>query len=111
MTTIERDQLKTDWKFLTDHIQKIHKDDPDVEIELFKRHKPVKGLCNQRRYFVIMGEYFLSYDMDVIVVEPELSLVGRSLQMVNLYDSFQEYESARVLQMSNSKHQTGLNLN
>jgi len=111
MTTIERAELKTNWKFLTDHIQQKHEMGQEIFDELFVKNKPVRGLCHERRYFVIMGEYFLSYDMEHIIADPNLFLIGRSLRRVNLFDSYQEYESTRVKEMSGKKDQTGLNFN
>ena len=114
MEKIKRKELKKHWGFLIDYIQKNHVDDPDVAQELFVRHKPVRGLCNQRGYFLIMdNQYFIQYVMDVIITEPELGLCGRAIQEVILYDDFIEYqgEFQRSLQSVSPQKQTGLNLN
>ncbi len=110
---IGREELKKEWPELIAYIQKNHVMEPVIEKELFHnpKFKPQKGLCHTRGYFIIFGEYFVQYEMDHIIVDPKLSLIGRSLREVIFYDTFQEYESARVNTMSKSKDQTGLNLN
>lgn len=111
MTTFNREQLKKEVPQLIELIQKNHVMESNIERELFVDNKPVKGLCHTRRYFVIMDKFFIQYEMDHIVVDPKLNLIGRSLREVIFYDDFQEYESARVKAMSKSKDQTGLNFN
>ncbi len=111
MTTFNREQLKSELPHLIALIQQKHVMESNIERELFIDNKPVKGLCHTRGYFVIMGEYFIQYEMDHIIVDPDKSLIGRSLREVIFYDDYQEYESARVKAMSKSKDQTGINLN
>lgn len=113
MIKVGRKELKSKWKFLIDYIQKNHVMEPNIERELFHnpKFKPQKGLCHTRVYFIIFDQYFVQYEMDHIIVDPNLSLIGRSLREVIFYDTYQEYESARVKAMSASKDQTGINFN
>ena len=111
MTIFEREFLKNDWPDLIELIQKNHVIEPNIQKELFEANVPVKGLTHTRGYFVIMGDIFIQYEMAHIVVNPELSLIGRTLDKVIVYDNFQEYESARVRAMSSVKDQTGMNFN
>lgn len=113
MIKVGRQELKTKWAFLIKYIQKIHVMEPNIEKELFHnpKFKPQKGLCHTRGYFVLFDKYFIQYEMDHIIVDPNLSLIGWSLREVIFYDNFQEYESARVIAMSAAKDQTGINFN
>lgn len=113
MIKVGREELKAKWAFLIEFIQKNHVMEPNIERELFHnpKFKPQKGLCHTRGYFIIFNDYFVQYEMDHIIVDPNLSLIGRSLREVIFYDTFQEYESARVKAMSKSKDQTGINFN
>jgi hypothetical protein len=111
MTVIGREELKLAHKGLIALIQMKHVMEDNIERELFIENKPVKGLCHTRGYFVIMDEFFIQYEMDHIIVDPNLMLIGRSLREVIFYDDFQEYEAARVKAMSKSKDQTGINFN
>lgn len=54
-----------------------------------------------------MDEFFIQYEMDHIIVDPNLSLIGRSLREVIFYDDFQEYEVARIKTMSKGKDTLG----
>jgi len=83
----------------------------NIERELYIDNKPVVGLCHTRGYFQIMGEFFIQYTMEHIITDVDLTLIGRRLTEVIFYDNYQEYETARVTQMSKSKDQTGLNFN
>lgn len=115
MIKVGRQELKDKWAFLIEYIQKHHVMEPVIEKELFDnpKFKPQKGLCHTRGYFILFGEYFIQYEMDHIIVDPNLSLIGRSLREVIFYDTFSDYEAARVKAMSAVKpeEQTGLNLN
>lgn len=113
MIKVGREELKSKWKFLIEYIQKNHVMEPVIEKELFqnKKFKPQKGLCHTRGYFVIFDKYFIQYEMDHIIVDPNLNLIGRSLREVIFYDTFQDYEAARVKAMSATKDQTGINFN
>lgn len=74
------------------YVAQVHK-------ELFERNKPVLGLCTTLRCFMIIGPYYLQYEMDhqIIGFDKGKPLVGRSVQWVIVYDSFQEYEAARIM--------------
>lgn len=111
MEIFGRQELKKEFPKLIELIQKNHVMEDNIERELFITNEPVKGLCHTRGYFVIMGNFFIQYEMDHIIVDPKLNLIGRSLREVIFYDSYQEYESARLNAMSGSKDQTGLNFN
>jgi hypothetical protein len=111
MITFKREELKKEFPKLIALIQKNHVMEPNIERELFINNKPVKGLCHTRGYFVIMDKFFIQYEMEHIIVDPNLNLIGRSLRKVIFYDDYQEYESARVKRMSKSKDQTGLTFN
>jgi hypothetical protein len=113
MITIGREELKEDFPDLIADIQKKHVMEPNIYDELFVRNKPVKGLCHQRGYFVIVGDMFIQYVMDHIIVNPDLQLIGRSLQQVIVYDDYQEYERERLLKFNSVKpqDQTGINFN
>jgi hypothetical protein len=86
---------------------------PEIEKELFIDRTPVRGLCHTRGYLIIWKEFFLRYEMDHIIVNPETAEIGRRINEVTLYESYQEYEAARVLAMSSvsPNEQTGLNFN
>ena len=111
MTTITRTELKEKLPWLISMIQKNHVMEDNIERELFRNNKPVKGLCHQRGYFCIAGEFYIQYLMDHVIVDPKRRLIGRAVQEVIFYDNYQEYESARVKQLSSSRDQTGLNYN
>jgi hypothetical protein len=113
MITIGREELKRKFPDLIKGIQERHVMESNIERELFVLNKPVKGLCHTRGYFVIMGDMFIQYHMDHIIVDPKASLIGRTLQAVIIYESYQEYERERVKAFSAVKpeDQTGLNLN
>ncbi|HYG03309.1 MAG TPA: hypothetical protein VD927_12745 [Chryseosolibacter sp.] len=111
MIIIQREELKKDWKFLIDVIQSKHVMEPVIEKELFENHKPVKGLCHQRGYFVLVGSYYLQYIMDHVITDVDYRLIGRSVMEVIFYDTYQEYEAVRIKAMSSVKDQTGINLN
>lgn len=111
MITIGREELKKEYPKLIELIQQNHVMESNIERELFVNNRPVKGLCHTRGYFVIMDQFFIQYEMDHIIVDPKLNLIGRSLREVIFYDDYQEYEAARVKAMSKSNDQTGLNFN
>ena len=111
MIKYTREELKKHLPELITLIQKNHVMEDNIERELFIENKPVVGLCHSRGYFVIMDEWFIQYGMEHIITDVNLRLIGRRLTDVTFYDDFQEYESARVKQMSKSKDQTGLNFN
>lgn len=111
--TIDRAELKTHYKELIDYIQKRHVMEPVIEQELFVHNEPVPNLCHTRGYFVMFGEYHIQYLMDHVIMDVDLRLIGRSVEQVIFYDTYAEYEAARVRAMSGVKpsEQTGLNLN
>lgn len=111
MITLDREELKQQYPALIIGIQKLHVMEGSIYEELFINHTPVVGLCHERGYFVIMGSMFIQYAMEHIITDVDLSLIGRRLKEVIVYDNYQEYESARVRAMSASKDQTGLSLN
>lgn len=111
MTTISREELKRDFPDLIAGIQKKHVMEDNIYQELFVDNTPVVGLCHERGYFVIMGDFFIQYAMEHIITDVDLCLIGRRLKEVIIYDDYQEYESDRVKTMSKSKDQTGLNFN
>jgi hypothetical protein len=100
MRSISREQLKKSYGQLVRLIQARHEMGPEVERELFVKHTPVEGLCHQRCYYHI-------------ITDVELRLIGRSVQQVTFYDSFQEYEANRIRGMSSvpASEQTGINYN
>lgn len=112
MTTISRQELKKNFPDLIAMIQRQHVMGPEIEEELFVRHKPVVGLCHTRGYFVIWDGMYIQYTMGHVIVDLK-GIIGRSLQEVIIYDSYIEYERARVKAMSKvaPADQTGLNLN
>jgi len=113
MEKFEREELKRDHPHWIERIQQMHKMGPEIEQELFVNNKPVKNLGHSRVYFTILGdnEFFISYEMDHIIVDVRKRLLARRLLSITLYESFQEFEGARVREMSNVKDQTGLNYN
>ena len=116
MDVIDRDELRDEYPDIVKGIQKIHVMNPDVPIELFKRHKPVKGLAHTRAYFVIMSatgkdDIYLQYYMRYQIVSPKAHLIGRAVDKVIIYESYQEYEADRVRSLSKGKHSEGLNFN
>ena len=115
MVKFNREQLKKELPFLIKLIQQNHVMEDNIERELFhnRKFKPQKGLCHQRGYFQIIdgGVYYLQYVMDHIITDPDLMLIGRTVQEVIFYESYQEYESERVKAMSKTADQTGLNHN
>jgi hypothetical protein len=108
---IEREELKNEYPVLIEIIQKNHVMEQNIYDELFVNHKPVVNLCHTRKHFVICGDFFISYEMDHIITDVQLTLIGRRLARVTFYQSYQEYEVARVKGMQRSKDQTGLNFN
>jgi hypothetical protein len=120
MERIEREELKKEYPHWIDRIQKMHVMGPEIEQELFVNNTPVKNLGHNREYFTILEmedkegkkvTLYISYDMDHIIVDVEKRLLARRLIAMTLYDSFQEFESTRVRDMSKKKDQTGLNYN
>lgn len=118
MWTIEREELKAKYPRLIADIQRQHVMHPDVTVELIEKHKPVKGLTHTRSYFGIgtVGDIdvYYQYDMEYIITDPKrLPEIGRAIRCVTFYDTFQEYEVARITQLSavNPDQQQGLNLN
>jgi hypothetical protein len=118
MRSISREQLKKSYGQLVRLIQARHEMGPEVERELFVKHTPVEGLCHQRCYYQIWTspgkpDLYISYLMDHIITDVELRLIGRSVQQVTFYDSFQEYEANRIRGMSSvpASEQTGINYN
>ena len=113
MTTINREVLKERFQDLIAVIQSMHVMGPEIEKELFVKHKPVVGLCHTRAYFIIAGAVYMQYTMDHIIVDVESKQLGRSVQEVIFYDNYIEYEHARIKAMSGVKaeDQTGLHLN
>jgi hypothetical protein len=45
------------------------------------------------------------------IVDPKISLIGRAVDKVIIYESYQEYEADRVRSLSKGKHSEGLNFN
>ena len=114
METIEREELKKVYPNWIDLFQKHHTMGPEIYEELFIKHTPVENLGHSRDYFLIIDDiFYTSYCMDHIIVDVELKVIARRLLSVTLYDSFQEYEAARVRGMQSVKpeDQTGLNFN
>lgn len=116
MDVIDRDELRDEYPDIVKGIQSRHTMHPDVPIELFKRHKPVKGLAHTRAYFIIMAtagkdDIYLQYHMRYQIVDPKISLIGRAVDKVIIYESYQEYEADRVRSLSKGKHSEGLNFN
>lgn len=111
MIKIERDELKSKYPDMIVGIQKKHIMEDNIYQELFVDNKPVVGLCHKRGYFVIMGDQFVQYYMEHIITDVDLTLIGRRLTAVIIYDNYQEYEADRVKTMSKSTNQTGLNFN
>lgn len=110
-TTFNREELKAELPELIAVIQKHHVMEANIYQELYVSNKPVKGLCHERGYFVILDKWFIQYSMEHIIQDVQLQLIGRRLTSVTVYDTFQEYESDRVKTMSSSKDQTGINFN
>jgi hypothetical protein len=116
MEIIERDELRDEYPDIVKGIQSRHEMHPDVPIELFKRHKPVKGLAHTRSYFIILSstgrpDSYIQYYMRYQVVDPKLNLIGRAVDKVIIYETYQEFEADRVRLLSNSKNSEGINLN
>jgi hypothetical protein len=111
MIKVSRDELKANWKLLIDFIQKNHVMEPCVEEELFINNKPVIDLCHTRGYFIMFGEWYVQYSMAHVIMDVQLRLIGRAVEEVIFYDTYAEYESARVRAMSGTKNQTGIHLN
>ena len=117
MTTFDRKFLKEEFPELIQIIQKAHVMENNIEQELFVNHEPVVNLCHTRGYFMVLqnskGPMYIQYEMDHVIQDVELRLIGRAVMSVTHYDTFQEYESARVRAMSSvaPNEQTGLNLN
>lgn len=111
ITTFKREELKKHLPHLIAIIQKHHVMEPNIMQELYINNTPVKGLCHERGYFVIMDKWFIQYSMEHIITDVNAMLIGRRLISVTVYDTFQEYETDRVKTMSKSKDQTGLNFN
>jgi len=117
-TVINRQTLKDLHPEIITAIQGIHKMGPEIEKELFIDNEPVVGLCHQRGYFLVWkwndgAVIYLNYLMDHVIRDVATKQIGRSVMEVTIYDSFIEYESARVSKLSSvsPKDQTGLNLN
>lgn len=68
-TVIKRKELKRDWPQLIAFIQSKHVMGPEIEKELFIDNKPVRGLCHQRGYFILFGEFYVQYTMDHIITD------------------------------------------
>jgi hypothetical protein len=113
MTVFDRDFLKQDFPDMISFIQSQHVMGPEIEKELFVDNKPVEGLCHQRGYFVIWGEFYLQYYMSHVIQNIELQLIGRRVDKVIVYDNYVEYERERQIAMNAVKpnEQTGINLN
>lgn len=111
MNQINREELKRDFPDLIAGIQKKHVMEDNIYQELFINNTPVVGLCHERGYFVIIGDQFIQYHMEHIITDVDLTLIGRRLTSIILYDDYQEYEADRIKTMSKSKDQTGLNFN
>lgn len=113
MTKFDRPYLKQHFPEMIKFIQSQHTMGPEIEKELFVDNIPVRGLCHQRGYFILWGEYCIQYVMSHIISDTNLRLIGRSVDEVIVYDNFQEYESARVRAMSAVKpsEQTGIGFN
>ena len=111
MEKFDREELKRDHPHWIEAIQGRHVMGPEIEQELFVNNTPVKNLGHSRVYFVIIHDVYLSYEMDHIIVDVRKRLLARRLLSITLYESFQEFEGARVREMSNVKDQTGLNYN
>lgn len=114
-TTFTREFMKKEFPELIQLIQKTHEMGPEIENELYVNHTPVEHLCHQRSYFKIFmnPNIYMQYTMDHVIKNVELKLIGRAVQEVIIYDTFQEYEVARVKAMSAvaPQNQDGLNLN
>jgi hypothetical protein len=108
---LDREELKSHYHDLITGIQMHHVTEDNIYQELFVDNTPVVGLCHERGYFVIMSDMFIHYSMEHIITDVDLSLIGRRLKEIIVYDNYQEYESDRVKRMSKSKDQTGLNFN
>lgn len=96
---VNRDQLKGSWAFLTKFIQSKHENPKDLLEEYLKVSNPiVKGLTHTRRFFALEPSMnlYLQYEMEHIVMDPELQTIGRSLRWVIIYDEYSEYEAERV---------------
>jgi len=116
MDVIDRDELRDEYPDIVKGIQTRHNMHPDVPIELFKRHKPVKGLAHTRCYFIIIStkgkdDMYLQYWMRYQIVNPDAQLIGRAVDKVIIYDTYQEYEADRVRELSKGRNQEGLNFN
>jgi hypothetical protein len=114
MERFDREELKKDHPYWIKRIQEDHIMGPEIEQELFVNNTPVKNLGHSRVYFVILAtrgldDMYMSYEMDHIIVDVKDRILARRLLSVTLYDSFQEFEGARVREMSQVKDQTGLN--
>lgn len=113
MIVIEREELKEKYPHIIKAIQASHVMEDNIERELYINNKPVKNLGHSRYYFTIIGdnEFFIRYILDHIIMDVEKRIIARRLEQVILYESYQEFEAARVSQMSTSKDQTGLHFN
>jgi hypothetical protein len=115
--TVEREELKRDWKFLIELIQREHKMGPEVYQELYVDHTPVQDLCHTRTCYMIIdfgdSKYFIEYEMDHIIQDVELQVIGRRLASVTFFPDFQTYEANRFKSMNAQppNKQTGINYN
>lgn len=116
-TTFDRKFLKEEFPELIQIIQKNHVVGDEVYHELYIAHKPVVNLCHTRGHFAVFhnskGPLYLQYTMAYVIQDVEAKLIGRAVEDVTHYETFIEYEAARVKAMSSvaANEQTGLNQN
>lgn len=97
MIEFNRDSLKTDpvLKRIHDVIKHNHEVAKHTQ-EVLLKNKHVKDFCEEARHFVILpgkNQIYLHYDTSTWFVNNGFHV---RIDMVGVYDSYMEYESARL---------------
>ncbi|KKN20173.1 hypothetical protein LCGC14_0938320 [marine sediment metagenome] len=100
MEEIKRNEFKKGgalnvlWK----ELQKIHKI-PDYTLRALRKSEDVKGFYESSRFYIVMRldvdeDVFLHYDVTSSWIRKDY--IGTRIDSIGLYDSFMEYERARL---------------
>jgi hypothetical protein len=100
------------WPLICMWLQITH-EDPDICKVMLDREDAATGDKFRRGYFRIYKGNYLHYKMEFYIEDFDQQIISRELIWLQVYDSYLEYEAARVrtLQSVPADQQDGFSLN
>ena len=99
MEEITRKEFKKGgvYQLIYRELQKIHTV-PEYTIRVLRENEGIKGFTESSRSYVIMNlddeDFFMHYDIDSFFIQKDV--IATRISSLGLYESFMEYEKARL---------------